>query len=235
MNSIRPIVAIAVMTKETFSSLLTTSRRQRAWFLCGIWYIYPGLWRKLIVRWRYCTPLPRIWRGVMRLRYAYLSWLAFKLTRYPSGSKSPPEASAWVIHIHVHWPFLEYCQHSPETCQLLSLQMENTRRELTPGSLSTISPVINECRIISLPDFTSCRLGLTQANMVRLQSVHLNGYWWAIQPIIEPDNVPGEPQGEDTPDEETIYPQKPDLTCTPDQTKTMADRQVVGVQNAGGK
>jgi hypothetical protein len=49
------------------------------------------------------------------------------------------------------------------------------------------------------------------------------------------DNIPGEPPPENTPDEETIYPQKPDLTCTPNPTKTKTHRQVVGVANAGGK
>src|SRR5882757_2002005 len=49
------------------------------------------------------------------------------------------------------------------------------------------------------------------------------------------DNVPGAPPPEDTSDEEPIDPQKPDLTCTPDPTKTRAHRQVVGVENAGGK
>jgi len=49
------------------------------------------------------------------------------------------------------------------------------------------------------------------------------------------DNVPGAPPPEDTPDEETIDPQKPDPSCTPDPTKTRADRQEVGVENAGGE
>jgi len=40
---------------------------------------------------------------------------------------------------------------------------------------------------------------------------------------------------EDTPDEETIDLQNPDLTCTPDPTKMRAYRQVVGVENAGEK
>jgi len=48
------------------------------------------------------------------------------------------------------------------------------------------------------------------------------------------DNVRGVPRPEDTSDDETIEPQKPDLTCTPDPTRTMAYRQVVGVVNAGG-
>jgi len=49
------------------------------------------------------------------------------------------------------------------------------------------------------------------------------------------DNVPGARPPEDTPDEETIDPQKPHLTCTPDPTIMRAHRQVVGVENAGGK
>jgi hypothetical protein len=49
------------------------------------------------------------------------------------------------------------------------------------------------------------------------------------------DNPPGVPPPEDTPNEESIYPQQPDLTCTPDPTKTKIHRQVVGVENEGGK
>jgi len=49
------------------------------------------------------------------------------------------------------------------------------------------------------------------------------------------DNAPGAPPLENTPDEETIDPQKPDPTRTPDPTKTRARRQVVGVENVGGK
>jgi len=49
------------------------------------------------------------------------------------------------------------------------------------------------------------------------------------------DNVPGAPPPEDTLKAEPINPQQPDLTCTPDPTKTKAHRQVVGMENAGGK
>jgi len=49
------------------------------------------------------------------------------------------------------------------------------------------------------------------------------------------DNEPGAPPPEDTSEEETIDPQKPDLTCTPDRTKRKAHRQVDGVENAEGK
>jgi hypothetical protein len=49
------------------------------------------------------------------------------------------------------------------------------------------------------------------------------------------DNVLGAPPLEDTPKEKPIDPQQPDFTCTPNPTKTKAHRQVVGVENAGGK
>ena len=49
------------------------------------------------------------------------------------------------------------------------------------------------------------------------------------------NNVPGAPPPEDTPDEETMDPQRPGLTYIPDPTKTRAHRQVVGVENMGGK
>jgi len=49
------------------------------------------------------------------------------------------------------------------------------------------------------------------------------------------NNVPGAPPPEDTPNEDPIDPQQPDLTCIPDSTKTKAHWQVVGVENAGGK
>ena len=49
-------------------------------------------------------------------------------------------------------------------------------------------------------------------------------------------NIPGAPPPlEDTPNEEPIDPQQPDLTCTPDPTKTKPHSQVVGVEYAGGK
>jgi hypothetical protein len=47
-------------------------------------------------------------------------------------------------------------------------------------------------------------------------------------------NVPGAPPLEDTPNQDLIDSQQPDLTCTPDPTKTKAHRQVVGLENAGG-
>ena len=49
------------------------------------------------------------------------------------------------------------------------------------------------------------------------------------------DNVAAAPPPEDTPDKETIDTHKPDLTSSPDLTKTRAHGQVVGVGNAGEK
>jgi len=49
------------------------------------------------------------------------------------------------------------------------------------------------------------------------------------------DNVPGAPPPEDTSNGEPIDPQQPDLSCTPDPTKTIAHRQVVVVEHAEGK
>jgi hypothetical protein len=49
------------------------------------------------------------------------------------------------------------------------------------------------------------------------------------------ENVPGVPAPQDTPNEEPIDPQQPDLTCTPDPTKTKTHRQVGGGENAEGK
>ena len=49
------------------------------------------------------------------------------------------------------------------------------------------------------------------------------------------DIVLGTPPPEDTLNEEPIDPKQPDLTWNPDSTETKACRQVVGVENAGGK
>ena len=43
------------------------------------------------------------------------------------------------------------------------------------------------------------------------------------------------PPPEDTPNKESIHPQQCYLTCTPDPTKIKAHRQVVGLENTGGK
>jgi len=48
------------------------------------------------------------------------------------------------------------------------------------------------------------------------------------------DNVPGAPPQEDTPNEESIDTDQPDLPCTPDPTRAKVHRLVVGVENVGG-
>jgi len=108
-----------------------------------------------------------------------LSWVSSLSNCYRWGCISAPEALSRFIGIRVQWPFLKYGQHSPETCQVIHLQKEIIRRELTWGSLSTISPNINEWRAITWWDVTICRLGSTRAIMVRLWSVHLNRHRWA--------------------------------------------------------
>jgi hypothetical protein len=55
------------------------------------------------------------------------------------------------------------------------------------------------------------------------------------QVLLPIDHVPGAPPPEDTPDKGTICPQKSNLTWIPDQSKTKAYRQLVGVENMGGK
>jgi len=107
-------------------------------------------------------------------------------TKYPWGSKLPPKASSRCIRIRVHLPFLEYGQHSVETCQVLYLQTETIRREPTWGSLTTVSPSIVEWRASTWWDYTNCRMGSTRAIMVHLQSVHLNGHWCASELIFYP-------------------------------------------------
>jgi hypothetical protein len=49
------------------------------------------------------------------------------------------------------------------------------------------------------------------------------------------DNEPGAPPPEVTTDEETIHPQMINLPCTSNRSKMKGCRQVVEVENAGGK
>jgi len=51
-------------------------------------------------------------------------------------------------------------------------------------------------------------------------------------PIV---NVPGVWPPEDTPSEQPTDPQNPNLTCTPDPTKTKTHREVIGLENAEWK
>jgi len=71
-------------------------------------------------------------------------------------------------------------------------------------------------------------------------SFHYSRYtWMAIDKLsfndLPTDIVLGTPPPEDTLNEEPIDPQQPDLTWNPDSTETKACRQVVGVENTGGK
>jgi len=124
--------------------------------------------------------LPPVFSGVQcGCECVTLTWVSSLSNQYHWGSISPPEALSWFIRIHVQWPFVTYGQHSLETCQVLYLQKEIIVWEPTRGSLSTISPNIDEWRASTWWDFTTCRLGSTWAIKVWLQSEHLNGHRWA--------------------------------------------------------
>jgi hypothetical protein len=47
-------------------------------------------------------------------------------------------------------------------------------------------------------------------------------------------NIPGAPSPEDSLNKGPVDSQQPDLTCTPDPTKTKAHRQLVGLDNVVG-
>jgi hypothetical protein len=49
------------------------------------------------------------------------------------------------------------------------------------------------------------------------------------------DNILGTLPPESTPHEKHIHPPQPDLTCTPDSTKTKACIQLLAVNNVEGK
>ena len=183
-RNIRPIVVNTVMTKETFSPRLTTFTRRCAWSWCGIWYIHPGLWRKLIRTWLYFTPPPHL-AGCNVVVICELELARFQ-TNILEALTSPTEASSRCMWIGVHWPSLEYGQHSPEPVWVYYPHQERIQWELTPGSLTTLSPNIDEWWAITWQDFTTCRLGSTQGIIVWLQSVHLDGYPWASELIIQP-------------------------------------------------
>jgi len=72
-HSIRLMVVNEVMTKETISSLVTMFSRQCAPSLCGIWYIYPGLWGNRTVRWLCSTPPPPLAGCDVAVNVIYLS------------------------------------------------------------------------------------------------------------------------------------------------------------------
>ena len=109
------------------------------------------------------------------------------------------------------------------------------QRKPTGNSLSTLSPNIDEWKPITQRDSTTCWLPSPWAIMVGLHLVHLNAIDKLSNNDLLLDNVPGAPPPEDTPNKDPIDPYKPDLTCTPDPTKTKAHKQVVGVENTRGK
>jgi len=89
----------------------------------------------------------------------------------------------------------------------------------------------------------NCLIGFCSPQATIVQSHHV--LMWVSAPErplmswatndLPIDNVPGAPPPEDTPNEETIDPRKPDPTCTPDQTKTKIYKDQVGVEQVWGK
>jgi len=73
-----------------------------------------------------------------------LTWVSSVPNQYRWGSISPPEESSRFIWIRVQWPFLKSGQHTLETCPVLSLQKQIIQWEPTRGSLSTLSPNIDQ-------------------------------------------------------------------------------------------
>jgi hypothetical protein len=173
-------MTIAVMTKETFTSLLMTFNRWCVWLLYGIWY-YKSLFIKKADR-----KMTLVYPAFVRVQCGCdtLTTVSSLSHQYTWGSRSPGEVLLRFIRIRVHWLFLESGQHSQQRCLVLYLQKEIIRQEPTWGSLSTTSPNIHKWRAITWGNFTSCRWGSTGAIMVWLQSVHLNGHWWTSQLLI---------------------------------------------------
>jgi len=96
------------MIKETVCSLLTTFCRQCAWLSCRIWYIYPGLWRKLIIRWLYFTP------HLVGCNVAVIWYL--ELTR---SETNIPEALNCPLKYHrdsSDYVFSDHCSNMVNTC-----------------------------------------------------------------------------------------------------------------------
>jgi len=173
-HSIRLIVMIALITKETFSSLLKIFSRCCTWLVCGIWYISRSK-KKTDRKVTLFHTSPAFRRVQCGSECDMITWVTSHSYQYPWGSKLPPEASSEFIWICIHWPMHKYSQYLLETSAVSYRQKGITRGEPTRGSLSPISPDIDEWSAITLPDFTASWLGSTRGIMVRCHSVHLNG------------------------------------------------------------
>jgi len=115
---------------------------------------------------------------------------------------------------------------------MLYLQTETIQVELTGRSLSTISTNIDEWRATTEWDSTHAGSPHPEPSWF----CYSRWIWLAIGKLsindLLTDNVQGVLSPEDTPNQEPIDPQQPDVTCTLDPTKRKAHRQVVGVETA---
>jgi len=152
---------------------LSSARRLECWYNSQWRNIRPHCGDCSDDKWNLPPAFGRVW---CCCECVTLTWVSSLSNQYRWGSISPAEASSKFIWIRVQWPCLECGQHSPKTCPVLNLQKDIIQREPTWGSLSTLSPNINEWGAITWWDFTTCRLGSTRAIMVRLELVHLNGH-----------------------------------------------------------
>jgi len=127
-------------------------------------------------------PFPEF--GAVQCGCDTLTLVSLLWNHYSRGSKLPPEASSRFIWIHVHWLFLGYCPHLPETCLVLYLEKKIVWCEPIWGSLTTMSPNIPEWSAITWWDFTSYRVESTWAITVWHQLVHLTGHRLVSQLMI---------------------------------------------------
>jgi len=181
---------------------------------------------------------PHIWRGVMRLWLCNptLSQLAFK----------PISLRLCITRWSIMNIYLDMCSASiSQTWLQVDRNMMSdgsARRNYSTVTDSTLTKSnITQCWSMNeglLPDAM-----LPSAGWYPPQPSWCDFSWCTWMAIdkhsqlhhVHLGSVHGAPPPDDTPDEESVDPQKPDLTCTPDRTKTKAHRQVVAVENTGGR
>jgi len=139
-----------VMTRETFSSLLMIFSRRCSSLLHGIWYIYFALWRELGIMWQYFSPPTHLAGCDAALNGICQTELLLTSNQYPWCFTLPTEASSGWIWIHVCWPDLEYCQHSPEICSVLYVEEETSDKNRLNDANQQYHPILHNERL--LPD-----------------------------------------------------------------------------------
>jgi len=166
-----------------------------------------------------------------------LTWVSSLSNKYPWGSNPATHHTLWsIIKIHQNIEHFSnmvntrqkhvkcfickktLCNENPQEAQYQQYHPISMNEGLLPNGI--LPPASWDHLEPSWFDYSRCT-------------------WMAIHKLsindLLIDNVPGAPPPEDTPNEESIDPQQPDLTCTPDPTQIRSHRQGVGVENAGGK